>query len=131
MNLDIIHFIGIQKRALFFLIICICIVCSGCSGQNEAVLAQHGDTGNTASSYEDCVAQGNIMLRTLPPQCVTKNGKRFTKEDVVDNKFNELKMNQRMCEDLCGNNACEEIVCQGQGCPCAETALTCPKDCKK
>jgi len=34
-----------------------------------------------------------------------------------------------LCEDNCGNGICEEIVCLGQGCPCAETVANCPIDC--
>jgi hypothetical protein len=34
-----------------------------------------------------------------------------------------------ICENTCGNGTCEEIVCQGSGCPCAETADSCPQDC--
>lgn len=35
-----------------------------------------------------------------------------------------------MCEDLCGDGTCQEIVCMAEGCPCAETPDTCPEDCK-
>lgn len=34
-----------------------------------------------------------------------------------------------ICEDLCGNGICEEIVCLGEGCPCAETSESCSEDC--
>jgi hypothetical protein len=34
-----------------------------------------------------------------------------------------------LCIDNCGNGVCEEIVCMGEGCPCPETAETCPEDC--
>ena len=34
------------------------------------------------------------------------------------------------CVDECGNGACEEVVCEAIGCPCAETAESCPEDCK-
>ncbi|MBU0466541.1 MAG: DUF333 domain-containing protein [Nanoarchaeota archaeon] len=36
---------------------------------------------------------------------------------------------QQICESLCGDGACQEIVCLGEGCPCAETIETCPGDC--
>ncbi len=35
------------------------------------------------------------------------------------------------CKDLCGDGACQEIVCMAVGCPCAESAATCPADCKQ
>lgn len=36
---------------------------------------------------------------------------------------------QAICRNLCGNGSCEEIVCMGTGCPCAETPQSCPQDC--
>jgi len=33
------------------------------------------------------------------------------------------------CIDQCGNGVCDEYVCQGPNCPCAETAKSCEKDC--
>lgn len=35
-----------------------------------------------------------------------------------------------VCVDNCGNGICEEIVCMAVGCPCAETAESCPEDCE-
>jgi hypothetical protein len=37
---------------------------------------------------------------------------------------------ESICKDTCGNGSCEEIVCLGTGCPCAETADSCPQDCR-
>lgn len=34
-----------------------------------------------------------------------------------------------ICVDMCGDGVCQEMVCLGSGCPCAETAATCPQDC--
>ena len=34
-----------------------------------------------------------------------------------------------VCEDRCGDKECQEIVCKAVGCPCAETAESCPADC--
>jgi hypothetical protein len=36
---------------------------------------------------------------------------------------------EAVCEDLCGDGICQEIVCMAIGCPCAETFETCPQDC--
>ena len=33
------------------------------------------------------------------------------------------------CVNKCGDGVCAEIVCQGIGCPCAETKTSCPQDC--
>lgn len=35
-----------------------------------------------------------------------------------------------ICADKCGDSRCDEIVCLGTGCPCAETPSICPRDCK-
>lgn len=34
-----------------------------------------------------------------------------------------------ICENLCGDGICQEIVCLATGCPCAESADSCPQDC--
>ncbi|MCX6730063.1 MAG: hypothetical protein NT058_01005, partial [Candidatus Portnoybacteria bacterium] len=33
------------------------------------------------------------------------------------------------CVDSCGDGTCQEVVCQGTGCPCAETKNNCSEDC--
>jgi len=35
----------------------------------------------------------------------------------------------KICVNSCGDNVCQEVVCQGTGCPCAETEQFCPQDC--
>ncbi len=34
-----------------------------------------------------------------------------------------------LCVDQCGDGTCDEMVCMGSGCPCAETPTSCPEDC--
>jgi len=34
------------------------------------------------------------------------------------------------CKDACGDGVCQETACQAVGCPCPETAASCPQDCK-
>ena len=49
----------------------------------------------------------------------------------VGEKLQErFKNREKKCENLCGDNQCQETVCQAIGCPCAETKSTCPNDCK-
>lgn len=36
---------------------------------------------------------------------------------------------ENFCQDLCGDGQCQEVVCQAAGCPCTETADSCPHDC--
>lgn len=35
-----------------------------------------------------------------------------------------------ICVSKCGDGVCDEVVCLGTGCPCAETLESCPQDCK-
>jgi len=41
------------------------------------------------------------------------------------------KPSEKICKDLCGDGICQEVVCMAVGCPCPETAESCPEDCKK
>lgn len=90
----------------------------GCS--SACVSAQTQLAGPTVLTYEDCLTVPHKMLKTYPPQCVTPDGKTFVAPK--DSK-------KSLCKDLCGNGTCEEMVCMGSGCPCPETAVSCPKDC--
>lgn len=40
-----------------------------------------------------------------------------------------FKETEEICEDACGDGECQEIVCQGSGCPCSEDVESCPQDC--
>jgi hypothetical protein len=42
----------------------------------------------------------------------------------------ESLIEEKTCQDKCGNGVCEEVVCAAIGCPCAETKESCPQDCK-
>ncbi|MDA3802878.1 MAG: hypothetical protein PF488_03205 [Patescibacteria group bacterium] len=75
---------------------------------------------------ETCQERGGVVMypdcEGCDPYCSFDN-----KEET-----NELTPNQeqdRLCVDNCGNGICEEIVCMGEGCPCPETAESCPEDC--
>jgi hypothetical protein len=86
------------------------------------------DSGDVISSYRECVDAGNVILRSNPPQCVTRTGKRFVAGVVDKAKGAEKKKN---CQNLCGDGACQVLVCQAIGCPCAESEESCPSDCEK
>lgn len=43
---------------------------------------------------------------------------------------NECQKGEKICKDLCGDGTCQEIVCEGSGCPCAESSQNCPADCR-
>lgn len=36
----------------------------------------------------------------------------------------------QICKNKCGDGVCQEVVCQAEGCPCAETVDSCEEDCK-
>lgn len=81
-------------------------------------------------SFEKCVAAGNAVTESYPSQCRTKDGKIFTQEILPEDK-NKIIPPGSGCNNLCGNGRCEEIVCMGTGCPCAETLSSCPNDCSE
>ena len=76
------------------------------------------------NSFQACLEAGNPILPTTPPSCKTKDGKIFEKKP----KRKKVE-SKKLCEDLCGNGKCEQIVCMAIGCPCPETKETCPQDC--
>lgn len=77
-------------------------------------------------SFEDCVAAGYPIMRSLPAKCKTSDGRTF-----IDNKIypSQNKNRQKGCKNMCGNGVCEQIVCAALDCPCPETPHSCPQDC--
>lgn len=73
-------------------------------------------------SFESCVAAGGQVQLDRGERCTTETGQVFEKP---------AKTVRTACMDLCGDGKCQEIVCMAIGCPCAESARTCPVDCKK
>lgn len=96
-----------------FLFVTFAIFNTSCAAQTETVI----------KNFSECVAAGNPVFKTFPARCKTKDGLIFEDGD----KPAGAKV---LCVDNCGNGQCEEIVCMAQGCPCPETAASCPKDCK-
>ncbi len=74
-----------------------------------------------ASSYDECVAAGHPVLKSYPGQCVMPDGTRF---------IQPMPDPPAICTARCGDGQCQEMVCLGSGCPCAETAASCPQDCR-
>lgn len=48
---------------------------------------------------------------------------------VVFGQTGEEAQPAKLCVDRCGDGTCQEIVCLGEGCPCAETPTSCAVDC--
>ncbi len=86
----------------------------------------------TVSSFEECVAAGNPVRKSLPAQCVAKDGKVYVDQKTlkVPQVSEGAAAGEKFCKDLCGDGQCQEIVCMAQGCPCPESKANCPKDCK-
>jgi len=88
------------------------------------LLAGCAEKKNEITSFDECVKAGNPVMESYPRQCAVPGGKTFTeviiKPEPVDG----------VCKNECGDGQCQEIVCMAIGCPCAETADTCPDDCK-
>lgn len=73
-------------------------------------------------SFESCVASGGRVQGERGERCTT----------VTEQVFEQSKTaTQSACKDLCGDGTCQEIVCMAVGCPCPESATSCPADCGK
>lgn len=86
--------------------------------------AQEGKKPASPTSFEECVGQQGKVMKSFPARCVSEEGVIF-----VDQRA-ELE-GRKPCTDLCGDGVCQEIVCMAIGCPCAESAQSCPQDCKE
>lgn len=98
-------------RVCRLFVLLVCFGAAACAAQGHAEV----------KSFKECVEAGNLMLKTFPGRCVTKSGQVFIDDSV--------KAPQKLCLDSCGDGKCDEIVCMGTDCPCAETHESCPKDC--
>lgn len=72
-------------------------------------------------TFAECVQAGYPILEANPIQCRTPAGQTFTEQATTPQP--------ESCKDQCGNGQCQEVVCMAIGCPCAESAQTCPQDC--
>lgn len=97
-------------------------------------------------TYED----GHIMSRFMARYSVGADGDVVLDDIALDSNFsrptspddeldggqaNESNISNEevepVCEDLCGDGVCQEIVCMAIGCPCAESKDSCFQDCGK
>ena len=91
--------------------------------------AQTNSHTKVISSFEECVAAGNPVTRSIPAQCMA-DGQRFI-ETISKPAINVPAKKKSFCKDECGNGTCEEIVCMAVGCPCSESPDSCPEDCSQ
>jgi hypothetical protein len=82
------------------------------------------------SSFSECVDAGNKVLRTYPARCISSDGKVFVDHQSLKPPLIPDAEPKKLCKDTCGDGQCAEMVCMAEGCPCAESASSCPKDCK-
>ncbi len=85
------------------------------------------------SNFIECQEAGYEVLypdcEGCAPYCETPSGERF--EQDLPPKNNQAEASGKsLCVNECGNGVCQEMVCMGEGCPCAETAQNCPEDCR-
>lgn len=90
----------------------------------SSACAQSANKVALPTTFEECVAQSGKVLKSFPPRCVSEQGIVFINQKA------ELA-GDRSCRDMCGDGICQEMVCMATGCPCAESAANCPKDCSK
>ncbi len=88
------------------------------------VMTGCGGTASVISTFGECVKAGNPVMESYPRRCAVQGGKTFTEVIVKPEPVDGV------CKNECGDGQCQEIVCMAVGCPCAETAETCPEDCK-
>lgn len=108
-----------------FVLACAASISFGCVGE---AAPRPGDL--SPKSFKECVESGGAILKSFPAQCVTRDGARFVEEEGRPLNATRGNPTRGACKDMCGNGKCEEIVCMAVGCPCAETAQSCPQDCK-
>jgi hypothetical protein len=87
------------------------LLCASCALAQSAV---------EPKSFEECLRAPHKLSTDVPPGCVSSSGKVYA---------NTLEKSDDGCVDRCGDDACDETVCMGSGCPCAETHAKCPQDC--
>ena len=96
------------------------------------VHAEPGQLQNP-TSFDECVTAGGKILKIFPAQCVSKSGARFVDPAHAADYPKEGKgiadSVKSLCTNHCGDGTCQEMVCMGEGCPCAESISNCPTDC--
>lgn len=88
------------------------------------------DLPNPAAVY--CEEQGGRLEPRereggMDAACVFDDGSECNQWDFFRG---DCQRGELFCKDLCGDQKCQEIVCQAVGCPCAESLQTCPEDCQ-
>lgn len=80
----------------------------------EQVCASENLTVGSRVNVQGIMTENQLIVRNLE---VVEIGEAQT-DSIVE-----------ICIDQCGDGVCNEIVCLGTNCPCAETSTSCPSDC--
>lgn len=78
------------KLATIIFTIVIAVVCTVLTigGVLVFILSQSDNRQANISNYEQCVAAGNPILESYPEQCVTPDGRSFTRELTLEEQEN-------------------------------------------
>lgn len=116
-----------MKRIIALLIIC-CFLLTACSTEQPVAEEPKLATGEqvvidvespTACTEEAKVCPDGSVVVRQGPDC------EFAACPEAD-----MDLQRTICVDNCGDGICQEMVCQGTNCPCAETRVNCPEDCE-
>jgi hypothetical protein len=98
-------------------------------------ISQKLNKAKSVSSFEQCIQAGYPVQESYPRKCSVPKGKTFSESTeppiatpMLDNTTNSGQSGG-VCVNKCGDGKCAEVVCQAVGCPCSETAQSCPQDC--
>ena len=78
------------------------------------------------STFQECADAGNPIMETFPEQCVTPDGRSFTRELTEEEKLKLMPPSEQLS---CGDGICQEVTCDAIGCPQPESPTSCPQDC--
>jgi len=99
------------------LICAVCVFLFACSLSAQELAIK------SINDFTSCVKAGFPIKKSMPPSCTGPDGKTY-----IATEANPI-LSKETCKDLCGNGKCEEITCAAVGCPCPESAESCPQDC--
>jgi hypothetical protein len=87
------------------------------------------EEGIAIVNYED----GNSILTAKADYSINDNNEVEINSFELIPDGSTVERNEsnydNICINMCGDEVCQEVVCLGEGCPCAETAQNCPADC--
>ncbi len=88
---------------------------------------------NCLAETGNCLEKPEVCIELYAPVCgcdgKTYSNSCFMQGAGVSLDYSGKCEEEPLCVDKCGNGVCDEIVCQGTGCPCSETPTSCPEDC--